>query len=189
MSENLFDTITIAHREVLESFIRENRTVVEATGRLLAQALQRGNTVLVCGNGGSAADAQHLAGEIVGRFLKERSPYAAIALSTDTSVLTAIGNDYGFDEVFARQVQGLGRKGDVLVAISTSGNSPNILRALETARDKGILTIGLTGRDGGRMASLCDHCVIVRHPDTPRIQEMHLLTLHTWCALIDAALE
>jgi D-sedoheptulose 7-phosphate isomerase len=152
----------------------------------MAERLKRGCRILICGNGGSAADAQHFAAELSGRYAKERRALAGIALSTDTSALTAIGNDYGFDRVFSRQVEALGRPGDLLVGISTSGNSPNILRAVETAKELGMKTLGLLGRDGGRLKELCDDALVVPSQVTARIQELHLMTYHFWCEVIDA---
>lgn len=158
--------------------------VVEAAKRM-AVSLARDGKILICGNGGSAADAQHMAGEFMNRMLMERPPLAAIALSTDSSILTAVSNDYSFDEIFSKQVQGLGKKGDVLIAISTSGNSSNILAAIEAARAKGLIVIGLTGRDGGKMADLCDVLLNVPHPSTPVVQEVHLAIEHLLCILCD----
>jgi D-sedoheptulose 7-phosphate isomerase len=149
-------------------------------------ALQAGNKLLFAGNGGSAADAQHWAGELVSRFYYDRPGLAAIALTTDTSILTAIGNDYGYDYVFARQIEALGRPGDVFLAISTSGNSKNILRAISAAKERGIVVIGLTGQGGGAMADECDLCIRVPSSETPRIQEGHEFIGHTICALIEA---
>ena len=154
-------------------------------------ALDSGNKLLLVGNGGSAADAQHIAAEIVGRYKKERPAYAAIALTTDTSALTAIGNDYGYDHVFARQVEGLGGSGDVLLAISTSGNSENVLRAIHAAHERGLRVVALTGRDGGAIAgALSPGDIEIRVPAerTCRIQEVHLLVIHCLCDLIDAEL-
>ncbi|HYR26778.1 MAG TPA: D-sedoheptulose 7-phosphate isomerase, partial [Aquabacterium sp.] len=150
--------------------------------------LQAGGKLMFCGNGGSAADSQHLAAELTGRFIKDRRPLAAVALSTDTSALTCIGNDYAFDEVFARQVQGLGRAGDVLVAISTSGNSRNVIRAVEEARALGVQVIGFLGRDGGVLKAMCDVAIVVPSTVTARIQESHILIGHTLCGLIEAQL-
>jgi D-sedoheptulose 7-phosphate isomerase len=150
------------------------------------QALKRGNKLLFAGNGGSAADAQHWAGELVSRFYYDRPGLPGIALTTDTSILTAIGNDYGYDYVFARQVEALGQQGDVLYAISTSGNSRNIVRAIEAARAKGVQVIGFTGQGGGQMAELCDLCFRVPSGETPRIQEGHEALGHMLCALIEA---
>lgn len=149
-------------------------------------ALRNGGKMLFCGNGGSAADAQHWAGELVSRFYYDRPGLAAIALTTDTSILTAIGNDYGYDYTFARQVEALGREGDVLVAISTSGNSPNILRAADAARARGMQVIGFTGRAGGKLAPLADLCFRMPSDETPRIQEGHEFVGHLLCALIEA---
>jgi D-sedoheptulose 7-phosphate isomerase len=148
-------------------------------------ALRCGRKILFAGNGGSAADAQHLAGELVSRFNYDRPGLPAFALTTDTSVLTAIGNDYGYERLFARQVEAVGQDGDVLIAISTSGRSPNILEALRVARAKGLVTVGMTGRGGGRMPELCDH--VLRSPSdaTPRIQEGHIAMGHTICHLIE----
>lgn len=156
----LFDRNLEEHRRAFEA-VAALRGAVERTGLTLADCLRAGHKLLFCGNGGSAADSQHLAAELTGRFLRDRAPLAAIALSTDTSALTCIGNDYGFEQVFERQVQALGRPGDVLVAISTSGHSPNILRAARAARAAGLVTIALAGRDGGELARICDDAVVV----------------------------
>jgi D-sedoheptulose 7-phosphate isomerase len=161
---------------------------VAQAGEVLARSLMDGGKVMFCGNGGSAADSQHLAAELTGRFIKDRRPISAIALSTDTSVLTCVGNDYSFDEVFARQVQGLGRKGDVLIAISTSGNSRNVIRAAEEASAVGMSVIGLLGHNGGTLRELCDLAIIVPSQVTARIQESHILIGHTLCGLIEEAL-
>ncbi|KPN19573.1 phosphoheptose isomerase [Xanthomonas sp. Mitacek01] len=158
--------------------------IVDALG-LCVDALRAGGKLLFAGNGGSAADAQHWAGELVSRFYYDRPGLPAIALTTDTSILTAIGNDYGYDYTFARQVEALGRQGDVLVAISTSGRSKNILRAVEAARERGIRVIGFTGQGGGDLAALSDICFRVPSSDTPRIQEGHEFIGHMLCALIE----
>jgi D-sedoheptulose 7-phosphate isomerase len=154
----------------------------------MARALKVGHKILLCGNGGSAADAQHIAGELLSRFESDRAPLPAIALTTDSSVLTAIANDYGYDQVFERQVKGLGAKGDVLIAISTSGRSPNILKALDAARTKGIVTIGFTGKTGGDMPARCD--VLLRAPSdrTPVIQQIHITVAHIVCGLVERRL-
>jgi D-sedoheptulose 7-phosphate isomerase len=144
-------------------------------------ALAAGNKLLIIGNGGSAADAQHIAAEIVGRYKQDRPGYAAIALTTDTSALTAITNDYGFEQVFARQVEGLGQRGDVLLALSTSGRSPNILAALRKARERGLVTVGFTGTKGAAMGACCDHLLIAPSDDTPVIQQIHLAVAHGIC--------
>lgn len=149
--------------------------------------LKAGGKILLCGNGGSAADAQHIAAELTGRYKTERGALAGIALTTDTSALTAIGNDYGYEFVFSRQLEALGREGDLLIAISTSGNSGNVVRALELARKIGIKTIGLSGRTGGAMNELCELNLVVPSNDTPRIQEMHIMIGHIICQAIDDA--
>lgn len=157
-------------------------------GHLLIDCYEAGNKLLVAGNGGSAADAQHIAAEFVSRFNFDRPGLPALALTTDTSILTAVGNDYGYEQLFRRQVEANGLGGDVFLGISTSGNSPNILEALEAARLKGITTFGFTGQSGGRMRELCDHCLCVPSDDTPRIQEVHILIGHTLCAMVELAL-
>ena len=149
--------------------------------------LKAGGKILLCGNGGSAADAQHIAAELTGRYKTERSALAGIALTTDTSALTAIGNDYGYEFVFSRQLEALGREGDLLIAISTSGNSGNVVKALELAQKIGIKTIGLSGRTGGAMNELCELNLVVPSNDTPRIQEMHIMIGHIICQAIDDA--
>lgn len=155
---------------------------------MFVTALNSDKTLLFAGNGGSAADAQHIAGELVSRFFFDRPGLPAIALSTDTSILTSIGNDYGYDYIFARQIEALGRPGDIFMGISTSGNSPNILAALEAARKRGLTTVGLTGGKGGKMISLCDHVLCAPASSTPRIQECHLATYHLLCALMEEAI-
>jgi D-sedoheptulose 7-phosphate isomerase len=164
---------------------RELHDALAQTAKACIDALRRGNKILFAGNGGSAADAQHLAGELVSRFNYDRPGLAAFALTTDTSVLTAIGNDYGYEHLFARQVEAVGSAGDVFVGLSTSGRSPNILKALQAARAKGLVTVGLTGRGGGRMPEFCDHCLRTPSDDTPRIQEGHITMGHTICWLIE----
>lgn len=158
---------------------------VHRAAALAGAALISGGKLMFCGNGGSAADSQHLAAELTGRFIKDRRPLAGLALSTDTSALTCIGNDYSFDEVFARQVQGLGRSGDVLVALSTSGNSRNVIRAVEEAKAVHMKVIGFLGRDGGALRDLCDVPIVVPSGVTARIQESHILIGHTLCGLIE----
>jgi D-sedoheptulose 7-phosphate isomerase len=161
---------------------------IAATVALLQDALGSGNKLLIMGNGGSAADAQHFAAEIIGRFKLERPALPAIALTTDSSILTAIGNDYGFEAVFSRQVEGLGRPGDVVFGISTSGNSPNVLAALAKARELGCRTVALLGRDGGTIKSVADISLIVPSDDTPRIQEGHVTIIHIICDLLEKRL-
>jgi D-sedoheptulose 7-phosphate isomerase len=152
---------------------------------LCLEALRNGNKILFAGNGGSAADCQHLAGELVARFNYDRPGLPAVALTTDSSILTAVSNDYGYDYLFARQIEALAIRGDVFFGISTSGRSPNILKALETAREKGVITVGMTGKSGGEMVELCDHCLRIPADATPRIQEGHILVGHIICDLIE----
>ena len=159
--------------------------VLEEMAERCKIALASGNKILFCGNGGSAADSQHLAAELIGRFKKERRSFAAVALTTDTSALTAIANDYDFDAVFARQVEGLGRTGDVLIGISTSGNSKNVVKAAEMARSIGMHTIAFTGEGGGKLAELCDITLAIPSHVTARIQEMHILAGHIMCEIIE----
>ena len=158
---------------------------IERIASAIKTALANGKKVLFCGNGGSAADSQHLAAEFVGRFQKERQGLPAIALTVDTSILTAVGNDYGFDKVFVRQVEALGNEGDVLVGISTSGNSPNVLAAIELAKAKGIYCVGMTAAGGGKMLEVCDECIAIPAKITARAQEMHILIGHILCELVD----
>jgi len=175
------------HNALLATLHSLNDDVLQA-GQLASQTLRQGGKILFCGNGGSAADSQHLAAELTGRFIHDRRPLAAVALSTDTSALTCIGNDYSFDEVFARQVVGLGRSGDLLIGISTSGHSRNVIRAVEEARKLGMQTLGLLGRDGGQLRTLCAHSIVVPSQVTARIQECHILIGHTLCGLIEQGL-
>jgi len=172
-----------------QQFLQESGAAVAAVVDEIVRSLQGGGKLLLFGNGGSAADAQHLAAEFVNRYLIERPPLPAMALTTDTSALTSILNDYGADVIFAKQIQALGRKGDVAIAISTSGNSANILRGIEACREIGIRTIGLTGGTGGAMAARVDHLLCVSATrSTPRIQEVHILIGHTICELVDQEL-
>lgn len=190
---NDIDTVRreiLVARELLD-LIAADILLCEAAAKAAAicvEALRAGKKILLCGNGGSAADAQHWAGELVGRFNYDRAGLAAVALTTDSSILTAIGNDYGYERVFARQVEAIGAKGDVLFALSTSGNSPNVLAALAAARAKDITTIGFTGKGGGKMAALCDICLRVPSTSTPRIQEGHEVLGHAICAMIEASM-
>jgi D-sedoheptulose 7-phosphate isomerase len=167
---------------------REGQAVISAAVDALLTALRAGRKVMVCGNGGSAADSQHFAAELVGRFTRERRAWPALALTTDTSTLTAIGNDCGFDRVFARQVEAHGQPGDVLVGISTSGESPNVLAAVDAARSRGLMTIGLTGRDGGALGRAVDVHLNVPSRSTARTQEVHATILHVLCDLVEQEL-
>lgn len=160
---------------------------IQKAASLLTQSLAQGRKILICGNGGSAADAQHFAAELTGRYKRERKGLASIALSVDTSALTAIGNDYGFEFVFSRQVEALAQKGDVFFGISTSGNSANVIQAAKVARDMGCGIIGLSGRDGGKLNEICDINLIMPDNDTPRIQELHILVIHILCDIIEKA--
>ncbi len=170
-------------------FLKDHLGALDQVIDAIATRLLAGNKVLLFGNGGSAADAQHLAAEFVNRFLLERPPLPAIALTTDTSILTSIGNDYGYVEIFAKQVKALGRAGDVAVALSTSGNSPNVLRAVEACKKNGIITVGMTGGDGGKLAALVDHHLCVSaSKHAARIQETHILIGHVICEMVDCKL-
>jgi D-sedoheptulose 7-phosphate isomerase len=170
-----------AHDETLLDVARNIAAAIVA-------ALRSGNKLLIIGNGGSAADAQHIAAEIVGRYKQDRSGYAAIALTTDASALTSIANDYGFEQVFSRQVEGLGKRGDVLLALSTSGKSPNILAALRFARERGLVTVGFTGTKGENLRALCDHLLVAPSEDTPVIQQIYLAAAHGICDEVEQAL-
>jgi D-sedoheptulose 7-phosphate isomerase len=176
------------HQQAVERAATELAEPIDACARLMATALGDSGKVLVMGNGGSAADAQHLAAELVGRFLLERRALPAIALTTDTSILTAVGNDYGFEAVFLRQVEALARPGDVVIGISTSGNSPNVIAALQAAKAIGCTTVGLLGRDGGKIASLVDINLTVPAMETPAIQETHAIIVHILCDLVERQL-
>jgi len=176
-----------AHREVTQQVLKEMLPQIEQAAAMIIETLRRGNKILLCGNGGSAADAQHIAAELTGRYKRERKGLPAIALTTDTSALTAISNDYGYEMVFARQVEALSNPDDLLVAISTSGNSSNIIAALHTAKAHGCQTLGLSGKEGGEMNTLCDLNLVIPSHDTPRIQEMHMLIGHILCQLVDDA--
>ena len=161
---------------------------IEQVALCIITAMQQGHKLLICGNGGSAADAQHFAAELVGRFKRERNAWPALALTTDSSALTSIANDYGFEQVFARQVEGLGQAGDVLVLISTSGNSKNLITAVEIARQKNISTLALTGDGPSALASVCDHVLAVPSKDTPLVQQAHIAIIHSLCELTERAL-
>ena len=173
---------------VKAQFFEENKERIAYTAETIAHALRNGRKVLLFGNGGSAADAQHLAAELVGRFGPDRLPLRAISLSTDTSILTALANDYGYDKVFARQIQASGQAGDAAVAISTSGNSANVIEAIDVARSKGLFTVGFTGETGGKMKNHVEVLFCVPSRETPRIQETHILLGHILCELIDRQL-
>lgn len=186
-ADTLFDLNHAAHRRVFETLLALRASIGEAGARLAA-TLAGGGKILFFGNGGSACDAQHIAAELTGRLRGERRPLAALALNSDIAALTAIGNDYGYGEVFARPLAALGSRGDCAVALSTSGRSPNVVRALEVARERGLHTVALLGRDGGAARSLADQAIVVRDDDPARIQEAHLFIGHTWCGQIETAL-
>lgn len=176
------------HLRLASTFPGENVEAMVAIARVMVDCARNDGTILWCGNGGSAADSQHLAAELVGRFKRERRAIRSVALTTDTSVLTSLGNDYNFADIFARQVEALARKGDVVVGISTSGNSENVLRALQKAQSLGATTVGLLGRDGGRIRLASHHFLIVPSDDTARIQEMHIMAGHIVCDLLEQSL-
>jgi len=178
-----------AHKETIEKTIEELQNHIYTACIIVTETIKNGGKVLLCGNGGSAADAQHIAAELSGRYKKERRGLPGISLTTDTSVLTAVGNDYGYDRVFDRQVDALAREGDLIIGISTSGNSKNVLRALSLGRNMGCKTIGFSGRDGGAMDEFCDINIVVPSDDTPRIQEMHIMIGHIMCQAVDDSLE
>ncbi|MBN2453070.1 MAG: D-sedoheptulose 7-phosphate isomerase [Candidatus Omnitrophica bacterium] len=171
-----------------EALLKEQVVNIEKAARVIIKSFRTGGKVLIFGNGGSAADSQHMAAELVGRFMKDRRALPAVALNANSSILTALGNDYGYEATFSRQVAALGRKGDVAVGISTSGNSPNILKAIEEAGSLEMETIGLTGRGGGRLAKICDIPISVNAKDTPRVQESHILIIHILCDLVEREL-
>lgn len=166
-------------------FVEEYAEDIVNLGVLIGKRLKMGYKVMICGNGGSAADSQHFAAEIVGRFERERRGFSAIALTTDSSILTAIGNDYGFDRVFSKQVEAIGRRGDILIGISTSGNSENIIQAVKVAREIGIFTVGFLGKDGGKLKNIVDKSFVVKSDSTARIQEVHITLEHAICNVLD----
>lgn len=181
IKQRFLDHLEVANAVMNSGILQQ----IEHVAVAVKQALARGNKVMFCGNGGSAADSQHLAAEFVGRFQKERAGLPAIALTVDTSILTAVGNDYGYDKVFVRQVEALARPGDVLVGISTSGNSGNVVQAVDLAKAKGVFCVGMTAAGGGKLAELCDECLAVPAKVTARAQEMHILIGHILCELVD----
>jgi D-sedoheptulose 7-phosphate isomerase len=172
--------------QIKRQFLQENLPRLTAIIKLIADALENGNKILLFGNGGSAAEAQHLSAEFVNRFLMERPPLPAIALSTDSSILTSIGNDYSFSEIFSKQIVALGKEGDIAIGISTSGNSANVIRAIEVAKEMGIETVALTGNDGGDLAKVANYSLIVPSNSTPCIQEIHMAVGHILCEMVEA---
>lgn len=183
ITQNLKDNLA-----TIEKVEKEMKNSIAQAGQEIITCLKNKGKILICGNGGSAADSQHMAAELAGRYLMNREPLPAIALSTDTSILTAIGNDFGFDQVFVKQVKALGNKGDILIGISTSGNSANVIEAMKIAKNKGMKNITLLGRDGGKMKALADINLIVPSSHTPRIQEAHGLIIHIICELVEKGL-
>ena len=187
-ASKLIDDFVAESLRVKSQFFQDNKERIAQTAETLANGLRRGGKMLFFGNGGSAADAQHLAAEMVGRFGPDRSALPAISLATDTSILTAVGNDYGYDKVFARQIEALGQPGDAAIGISTSGNSPSVLHGLDIAKAKGLFTIGFTGETGGQMNDRAEVLFRVPSRQTPRIQETHILLGHIICELVDREL-
>ena len=175
-----------AHIDIAERVKAQLIPDISLAGQKILEAFKENKKLFLIGNGGSAADAQHIAAEFTGRFLKERIPLPAIALTTDTSALTAIGNDYGFEHLFSRQLAALANKGDLLLAISTSGNSPNVIKAVELARERGLFIIGMSGNTGGKLKHLCDINLMVDHEITARVQEMHIMIGHLLCECVDS---
>ncbi len=186
--ENAAEEMLDAHALVFDNF-RAQTEILQAMGQKIAKTLAREGCVLACGNGGSASQADHFVGELIGRFRTERLPLPGVALCTSVSSITAIGNDYSFDDIFSRGVEGLGKEGDILFALSTSGNSPNVIKAVDAAKDKGLFAIGLAGKDGGTLAQKCDMSLVVADQSTARIQEMHILAIHIICEIIDRAFD
>jgi D-sedoheptulose 7-phosphate isomerase len=183
--EEIVEKILRDNSEIIEASIHENAPNLILLAEKIAMSFTSDRKLMICGNGGSAADAQHIAAEFVNRYTLERPPLPAIALTTDTSVITSIGNDYSFDKIFSKQVKAIGMEGDVLLAISTSGNSENVLLAVKDARGQGIYTAGFIGNDGGKLAGKVDLAVVVKNRVTPRIQEVHILAGHILCHLVD----
>lgn len=178
----------IQHVDVFHRLITERMEMIERCGERISMTIAAGRKIMLCGNGGSAADAQHIAAEFTGRFEGERRPLTAIALTTDTSALTAIGNDYGFEHIFSRQVDAIARNGDCLIGISTSGNSPNVIAAVKAAKAIGCTTIGMTGERESKLSSMCDLTVRVPSSRTSRVQEAHITIGHIWCEMVDTRL-
>ncbi|TET92979.1 MAG: SIS domain-containing protein [Desulfobacteraceae bacterium] len=183
--EDIIARIVKESQRVKEDFIRKNTSILIDLAEYISKAFKNDKKLMLCGNGGSAADAQHIAAEFVNRFQLDRHPLPAMALTTDTSIITSVANDYGYEEVFSKQIQALGVEGDILLAISTSGNSKNILSAIRTAKEKHLYTVGLIGGDGGEMVTLVDLSLVVKSNQTPRVQEAHILTGHIICELVE----
>ncbi len=183
--ERLIYSVLEESINIKKEFVEKNIENIISLAKKIAEAFSKDNKLLLCGNGGSAADAQHIAAEFVNRFILERTPLPAIALTTDTSIITSIANDYSFEHVFSKQIKAIGRSGDIMLAISTSGNSENVIQAVNTAKDMGIYTAALTGGDGGRLAKIVDIPIIVASNSVPRVQEVHIMAGHIICQLVD----
>ena len=189
MNKSMLEAELKTHQAILEQTVEQTADVIEQITDAILRCFRQGNKLLICGNGGSAADAQHVAGEFVNRFRYDHAALPAIALTTDTSILTCIGNDSAFENIFSRQVEALAKPGDILVGISTSGGSPNVFKALETARTLGVTTVAFTGQKGReRMGAICDYCFAVPSSDTPRIQESHIFVWHVICGVVEQTL-
>ncbi|KOP71881.1 phosphoheptose isomerase [Bacillus sp. FJAT-21945] len=185
MNDQIMNSIQVKQNIINDKKLME---LIEQVSLQAIEVYKKGNKIILGGNGGSAADAQHIAGELVSRFYFDRPGLSALALTTDTSILTAIGNDYGYERLFSRQIQANGNQGDMFIGISTSGNSPNILKALEECKAQNIITVGLTGGQGGLMEELCDYCIKVPSNETPRVQESHILIGHIICSIVEEAI-
>lgn len=185
MMDQIIKEAFIDSADVKRKFARDNARKIDEVTEEIVEAFKRGNKLLLFGNGGSAADCQHIAAEFVNRFKIERPPLPAIALTTDTSIITSIGNDYDFSDIFVKQIKAFAAGGDIAIAISTSGNSPNVIKALEASKKLELTTILLTGGNGGKALELCDHAFLVPTGDTPRIQEVHIILAHVLCELVD----
>jgi D-sedoheptulose 7-phosphate isomerase len=186
-NESLFEKYIDEHQELF-SRIQSIKEGIISAGEQMISALESGSKIMICGNGGSASDSQHMSAELIGRYEKDRDALPAVALTVDTSILTAVGNDYGYDSIFEKQVKGIGNPGDILLGISTSGNSNNIIKAVKAARKMNIYTIGLLGKDGGYLGPEMDHSVIIPHRVTSRIQEAHIFVIHYWSGMIEQGL-
>lgn len=183
--EEIIRRVAKESRRIQEGFVQKNTSQLINCAEYISKAFKNDRKLMLCGNGGSAADAQHIAAEFVNRFLLDRRPLPAMALTTDTSIITSVANDYRYEDVFSKQIQALGVEGDILLAISTSGNSKNILSAIKTAKEKGLYTVGLIGGDGGKMLTLVDLSLVVVSNETPRVQETHILAGHLICELVE----
>jgi len=183
--EEIIRRVAKESRRIQEGFVQKNTSQLIDCAEYISKAFKNDRKLMLCGNGGSAADAQHIAAEFVNRFLLDRHPLPAMALTTDTSIITSVANDYRYEDVFSKQIQALGVEGDILLAISTSGNSNNILSAIKTAKEKGLYTVGLIGGDGGKMLTLVDLSLVVVSNETPRVQETHILAGHLICELVE----